>query len=143
MPASPLRPVLFALLLPVFLLTSCGRDGKSDNYNISLNGHAIVRAVYANNDPGLKDRLDATVACLLGSGQRTRHGYPLVLVVDGIFNCNGVAARGCAEIEGTSIYMTEQYLYTAVFAHEVVHWETGMGNEYHGTPQFTHCCPED
>ena len=63
----------------------------------------------------------------------------MVFVVDGTFNCSGVLARGCAEIGGTSIYITQEYLYTTVFTHEAIHWETGMGNEYHNSPRFTLC----
>jgi hypothetical protein len=80
------------------------------------------------------------VSCLRASGLPIRPGDPLVIVVDGTFNCDGILARGCAQIGGSSIYITKEYLYTDVFSHEVVHWETGMGNEYHNTPQFEACC---
>ena len=64
----------------------------------------------------------------------------MVIVVDGTFNCNGLLAHGCTEIAGMSTYITKKYLYTIGFTHEVVHWETGMGNEYHDTPVFESCC---
>lgn len=121
--------------------SSCGQEKNTTaNYNITLNGRAVVWAGYAFTDPRLMRDLDATVGCLRSNGLRTRAGYPLVIVVDGPFNCNGILARGCTEIGGTSIYITKQYLYTTVFTHEVVHWETGMGNEYHDTPVFESCC---
>ncbi len=131
------RPLLLLLLLP---LGSCGNDQKGASYNITLNGHAVVWAGYADADPRLKGSVDATVSCLRANGLATRPGYPMVQVVDGIFNCDTVLARGCTEIGGSSIYITRDYLYTGVFTHEVVHWETGMGNEYHTAPQFTLCC---
>lgn len=136
-----LKRVLAVLCaLPGFLFAAGGgSEEQAADYNITLNGHAIVWAGYADADPSLKKNVDATTACLRANSLVTRPGYPLVIVVDGTFNCNGILARGCAQIGGTSVYVTEDYLYTTVFTHEVVHWETGMGNEYHNTPQFTVC----
>jgi hypothetical protein len=129
-----------AALCLLAALGSCGFDSAKNEYNITLNGHSVVWAGYASSDQRLKGGLDAAVVCLRANGLRTRPGDPLVIVVDGTFNCNGILARGCAQIGGASIYITEEYLYTAVFTHEIVHWETGMGNEYHNTPLFETCC---
>jgi hypothetical protein len=135
-------PLIAALIL-LAALAACGSDRAENDYNITLNGHAVIWVGYASADEKLKGELDATVVCLRANGLRTRPGEPLVIVVDGTFNCNGVLARGCAQIGGSAIYITKEYLYTAVFAHEVVHWETGMGNEFHDTPQFEACCDRD
>lgn len=139
LPCSPRFRRIVALCV-LAAIAACGSDRDKNDYNITLNGHAIVWVGYASADQKLKGELDATVACLRASGLQTRPGYPMVIVVDGTVDCSGIDANGCTEIGGLSIYISKQYLYTNVFSHEVVHWETGMGNEYHDTPVFESCC---
>lgn len=142
--ATLLLRIIAAVLFLMTALTGppgCGREEKKTE--IDLNGHSIVWAAYADRDERLKGQFDLTVACLQENRMNTRPGYAFVVVVSGSFRCNGVLARGCAELNGKSIYMDREYLYTSVFAHEVVHWETGMGNEFHDSAQFTVCIPAE
>lgn len=129
----------FGAVLAVLIVffAACGRE--SHKTEIDLNGHAIVWSGYADGDPNLKKLFDETVVCLTGHSMTTRPGYAFVIVIDGSFKCNGVLARGCAELSGATIYMDKEYLYSTVFVHEVIHWETGMGNEFHDTAQFNYC----
>ncbi len=122
----------------LILLAGCGSD-SSTSARINLNGHAVIWSGPADADPDLKERFDATVVCLQQNVLPTRRGYPHVVVIDGVFLCNGVAAEGCTELNGFTIYMDKQYLYTRVFNHEVVHWETGMSDAYHDMTQFNLC----
>jgi hypothetical protein len=142
-----MHPIRAERIIPLFLClwfaslpAGCGLETRDPN--IDLNGRAVLWAGYVDTDSLLKQDFDTAVVCLKRNGLPTRQGYPLVVVVDGTFLCNGILARGCANISGFTLYLDREYLYTPVFTHEVVHWETGMGNDYHGTTQFNVCCNE-
>lgn len=133
----------FIALAAALILAAAACGQESHKTEIDLNGHAIIWAGYADADQKLKEPYDETELCLTGHSLTTRPGYAYVIVIDGSFKCNGVLARGCAELSGNTIYMDSEYLYTSVFVHEVIHWETGMGNEFHGTAQFNYCTVPD
>ncbi|OGW37759.1 MAG: hypothetical protein A2010_07300 [Nitrospirae bacterium GWD2_57_9] len=138
-------PLLLRLCIPaalIALLAACGADEQTP-VRIDLQGNSVVWTGFADSDPELKTRVDEAVTCLRMNRLTIRPGYPYLLVIDGVFSCNGVLARGCTDMNSGSIYMDSRYLETSVFVHEVVHWETGMGNGYHDTQQFNCCIPDE
>lgn len=137
---SLVRLCIAAALLA--LQFSCGADEQKP-VDIDLQGHSVIWAGFADSDRELKTRVDEAVLCLRMNGLTIRPGYPYLLVINGTFACNGVFARGCTDMNSGSIYIDSRYLETFVFVHEVVHWETGMGNGYHDTEQFSCCIPKE
>lgn len=138
------RPLLAVLAFCLFV-AGCGQEQKSD---VDISMTTVVWQGYINEDPQMLKYFDETTSCLETYGY-SYNGYPYVFITAGEFNCGGeIGTAGCANSSTNKIYIQVDWSChsvldsscpTDVLKEEIIHWETGKGNEYLSEPFFHNC----
>lgn len=74
-----------------------------------------------------------------------RNGEPYTILVKDVFPCQGYPgmsgcySNGIIYVYEKSINPTTTIIGADMFKHEVIHWATGLGDDYHKSIYFTRC----
>jgi len=143
-------------LLAVVLLAGCGdgggqpvvgrTPGATGVYYDAVGYHSISNKMLPDTALSIQDDFAKTKQCVREHyAGPVYDGIPRIVEFAGVFTCFGQwASRGCTDTSTDTItiaiadvpgFTNPHY----ALSHEAIHWLTGLGNEYHGSPLFTAC----
>lgn len=135
---------LGCLILALFM--GCGQSTNPVS-GVDLAGAKILSQgdITTQADP-LQSAFEDVKACVTQNyNGPIMPGSPTFIVVDRPFTCGGQeTSAGCTDLDANIIYLMDSTTlrdpsYNSLFAHELIHWLTGVGVEGHSTYLFNVC----